>query len=39
MTGIDPVTWNSGTMRMNDGRVVGVADVPRRRRSTAARQA
>src|ERR671917_1183022 len=39
MTGIDPVTWNSGTMRMNDGGFSGgVAAPPRRLRSTLARQ-
>src|SRR5690606_17077549 len=37
MTGTAPVTWNSGTMRMNTGGADGAAS-PRRRRSTAARQ-
>src|ERR671917_986581 len=39
MTGIDPVTWNSGTIRMNEGAGrVPAASGPRRNRSTAARQ-
>jgi hypothetical protein len=46
ITGTAPVTWNSGTIRTNDGRLAGAAassSAPasgaRRRRSTAARQA
>ena len=39
ITGIEPVTWNSGTIRMNDGgRRSASPGSPRRSRSTAARQ-